>query len=195
MPTLATLNQQARGDVLIMPAPNPTVSSGAGAVLREAAATGNVKLLKALRKVGVSVWEADQTATAAVHLAASYGQQRTFEHLCDVPPPEWPEDSRAKLVGSTHAFMTLRNTDNKRALDFIFESGSTKLARLTRGDASDEEMKILREEQPEALNWTVCHGSNQSRTEGTAALHAQAHSALPGPTDRYRTQISRVQSS
>ena len=142
-----------------MPAPNPTVSSGAGAVLREAAATGNVKLLKALLDVGVSVWEADATATTAVHLAAQHGQEATFELLWKMPPPKWPEDSqRAKLLEPTLAFLALRNNDNKRALDYIFESGSTKLARMTRGDASDVEMclKTLEKESPEALQWTVC---------------------------------------
>ena len=143
----------ARGEVLVMPFPNPTVSSGAGAVLREAAATGNLKLLKALLDVGVSVWEADPTATTAVHLAARNGQEETFDLLWRVPPKE--DVARSKLVGPTMAFVTLRNNDSKRALDFIFESGSAKLARLTRGDASDEELKKLKEEEPEALKWTV----------------------------------------
>jgi ankyrin repeat protein len=144
--------QIARGEVLISPAPNPTVSSGAGALLREAAATGNVELLQALLDVGVSVWEADPTATTAVHLAASNRQEKTFELLWKVEPTDDP--LRVKLVGPTLVHLTLRNNDYKRPLDFIFESGSSKLARMTRPDALDEEMKLLEETEQAALKWT-----------------------------------------
>ena len=145
----------AGGEVLIMPAPNPTVSSGAGALLREAAATGNVKLLEALLDVGVSVWEADNTATTAVHLAAQTGEEDTFKLLWSRPnPPKKPPpqaELRTKLVGPTLTFMR-RNTDGKRALDYIFQNGHPMLARVTRGAASDQERKKL-EEEPE--EWTV----------------------------------------
>jgi hypothetical protein len=143
----------ARGEVLISPAPNPIVSSGAGAVLREAAATGNVKLLQALLDVGVSVWEADPTATTAVHLAARNRQEETFGLLWKVEPKGEP--LRVKLVKPTLVHLTLRNNDYKRALDFIFESGSSKLARMTRPDALDEEMKLLEDTDHAALKWTV----------------------------------------
>jgi hypothetical protein len=148
----------ARGEVLIMPAPNPTISSGAGALLREAAAAGNVKLLEALLDVGVSVWEADDTATTAVHLAAQNGQEETFKLLWSRPnPPKKPlpkAEERAELVGPTLTF-TRPNSDGKRALNFIFENGRSKLARMTRAGVSDMEMERLEEEEPEALKWTV----------------------------------------
>jgi len=158
----------ARGEVLIMPAPNPNVSSGAGALLREAAAAGNVKLVEALLDVGVSVWEADNTATTAVHLAAQNGQEDTFRLLWSRPKPRkkpLPKvELRAVLVGPTLTFMR-KNTDGKRALDYIFENGHPMLARVTRGAVSDVEMKTLREEEPVALTWTVqCHRSNQDQS-------------------------------
>ena len=155
----------ARGEVLIMPAPNLNVSSGAGALLREAAAAGNVKLLEALLDVGVSVWEADNTATTAVHLAAQNGQEDTFKLLWSLPnPPKKPlpqAELRAVLVGPTLTFLRY-NTDGKRALDFIFQKGHPMLARVTRGAVSDVEMGKLEKEEPEALTWTVwCRRSNQ----------------------------------
>ncbi len=136
--------QVARGEVLILPSPNPYVNSGAGALLREAAATGNVKLLKALLNVGVSVWEADHNATTAVHHAAEEGHAGAFELL-------WQLDNPPDKPTKTHL---LRNTRGKRALDFIFENGHTMLARITRGSTSDEEMKQLGAEEPGALEWT-----------------------------------------
>ena len=156
----------ARGEVLIMPAPNPGISSGAGALLREAAAAGNVKLLEALLDVGVSVWEADNTATTAVHLAAQNGEEETFKLLWRRPnPPKKPlpqVELRAKLDGPTLTFLR-KNTNDKRALDFIFENGHPMLARVTRGAASDMEMEKLKEEEPAALKWTVrCRRSNQN---------------------------------
>ena len=148
----------ARGEVLIMPAPNPTIPSGAGMLLREAAAAGNVKLLEALLDVGVSVWEADDTATTAVHLAAQYGQEETFKLLWSRPnPPKKPlpqAEERAELVGPTSTFMR-PNNDGKRALDHIFENGHPMLARMTRPGVSDVEIKRLEKEEPEALKWTV----------------------------------------
>ena len=147
----------ARGEVLIMPAPNPNVSSGAGALLREAAAAGNVKLLEALLDVGVSVWEADNTATTAVHLAAQNGQKDTFKLLWSLPnPPKKPlpqAELRAVLVGPTPTFMRY-NTDGKRALDFIFQKGHPMLARVTRGAVTDVEMQKLEKEEPEFLALT-----------------------------------------
>ena len=158
----------ARGEVLIMPAPNPGVSSGAGALLREAAAAGNVKLVEALFDVGVSVWEADNTATTAVHLAAQNGEEETFKLLWSRPnPPKKPlpqAELRAVLVGQTLTFMR-KNNDGKRALDYIFEHGHPMLARVTRGTVSDVEMRKLKEEEPEALTWTVwCRRSNQHQS-------------------------------
>ena len=148
----------ARGELLIMPFPNPTISSGAGALLREAAAAGNVKLLEALLDVGVSVWEADDTATTAVHLAAQNGQEETFKLLWSRPnPPKKPlaqAEERAELVGPTLTF-TRPNSDGKRALYLIFENGRSKLARVTRPGVSDVEMERLEKEEPEALKWTV----------------------------------------
>ena len=148
----------ARGELLIMPSPNPTIPSGAGALLREAAAAGNVKLLEALLDVGVSVWEADETATTAVHLAAQNGQEETFKLLWSRPnPPKKPlpqAEERAELVGPTSTFLR-HNNDGKRALDHIFENGHPMLARMTRPGVSDVEIKRLKEEEPEALNWTV----------------------------------------
>ena len=155
----------ARGEVLIIPAPSPNVSSGAGALLREAAAAGNVKLVETLLDVGVSVWEADNTATTAVHLAAQNGEEDTFRLLWSRPKPRkkpLPKaELRAPLVGPTLTFMR-KNNDGKRALDYIFENGHPMLARVTRNAVSDVEMKKLREEEPEALTWTVwCRRSNQ----------------------------------
>ena len=155
----------ARGEVLIMPAPNPNVSSGAGALLREAAAAGNVKLLEALLDVGVSVWEADHTATTAVHLAAQSGQEAAFKLLWsrDNPPkkPLPQHELRAVLDGPTRTFMRANN-HGKRALDFIFQNGHPLLARVTRSGVSDDEMQKLEEEEPKALTWTVwCRRSNQ----------------------------------
>jgi len=155
----------ARGKVLIMPAPNPNVSSGAGALLREAAAAGNVKLLEALLDVGVSVWEADHTATTAVHLAAQSGQEAAFKLLWsrDNPPkkPLPQHELRAVLDGPTRTFMRANN-HGKRALDFIFQNGHPLLARVTRSGVSDKEMQKLEEEEPKALTWTVwCRRSNQ----------------------------------
>ena len=148
----------ARGELLIMPAPNPTIDSGAGALLREAAAAGNVKLLEALLDVGVSVWEADDTATTAVHLAAQNGQEETFKLLWSRPnPPKKPlpqAEERAKLVGPTSTFLR-HNNDGKRALDHIFANGHPMLARVTRGAVSDVEMARLEKEEPEAIKLTV----------------------------------------
>ena len=148
----------ARGELLIMPAPNPTISSGAGALLREAAAAGNVKLLEALLDVGVSVWEADDTATTAVHLAAQNGQEETFKLLWSRPnPPKKPlpqAEERAELVGPTSTF-TRFNNDGKRALDHIFANGHPMLARVTRAAVSDVEMARLENEEPEAIKLRV----------------------------------------
>ena len=129
-----------------------------GALLREAAAAGNVKLLEALLDVGVSVWEADDTATTAVHLAAQNGQEETFKLLWSRPnPPKKPlpqAEERAELVGPTSTFMRFNN-DGKRALDHIFENGHPMLARMTRPGVSDVEMERLEKEEPEAFKWTV----------------------------------------
>ena len=148
----------ARGELLIMPAPNPTIDSGAGALLREAAAAGNVKLLEALLDVGVSVWEADDTATTAVHLAAQNGQEETFKLLWSRPnPPKKPlpqAEERAELVGPTSTF-TRFNNDGKRALDHIFANGHPMLARVTRAAVSDVEMARLENEEPEAIKLRV----------------------------------------
>ena len=148
----------ARGELLIMPAPNPTIDSGAGALLREAAAAGNVKLLEALLDVGVSVWEADDTATTAVHLAAQNGQEETFKLLWSRPnPPKKPlpqAEERAELVGPTSTF-TRFNNDGKRALDHIFANGHPMLARVTRAAVSDVEMARLENEEPEAIRLRV----------------------------------------
>ena len=93
------------------------------------------------------------TATTAVHLAAHNRQEETFNLLWKVQPKDDPK--RVKLVGPTPIHSTLRNNDYKRPLDFIFESGSTTLARIPRPSASDEEMKLLEKEEPEAFDWTV----------------------------------------
>ena len=148
----------ARGELLIMPAPNPTIDSGAGALLREAAAAGNVKLLEALLDVGVSVWEADDTATTAVHLAAQNGQEETFKLLWSRPnPPKKPlpqAEERAELVGPTMTFLR-HNNDGKRALDHIFANGHPMLARVTRAAVSDVEMARLEKEEPDAIKLRV----------------------------------------
>lgn len=163
----------ARGELLIMPAPNPTISSGAGALLREAAAAGNVKLLEALLDVGVSVWEADDAATTAVHLAAQNGQEETFKLLWSRPnPPKKPlplAEERAELFGPTLTFQR-PDSDGKRALNHIFENGRSKLARVTRAGVSDKEVERLKEEEPEALKWTVqSRRSNQPPASAWAA--------------------------
>ena len=127
-------------------------------LLREAAAAGNVKLLEALLDVGVSVWEADDMATTAVHLAAQYGQEETFKLLWSRPnPPKKPlpqAEERAELVRPTLTFMR-PNKDGKRALDGVLENGHSMLARGLRAPVSDKEMERLKEEEPEALKWTV----------------------------------------
>ena len=143
-------------------------------MLREAAATGNVKLVQALLDVGVSVWEADSTATTAVHLAAKNGQEETFKLLWSLPnPPKKPlpeAEKRAVLVGPTESFL-MRNMEGRRALDFIFDERHSRLARVTRPAAIDKEMKILEDETPEALKWTVwCHRSNYLPDGGLGLL-------------------------
>ena len=149
--------QLAKGEVLMLPRENEKVNSGPGALLREAAATGNTVVIEALigKKIEgpnvkitgemlVSPFEADEQGTLAVHEAAENGHVDAFRLL-------------EKLGGvqkqPVNAFL-LRDKKGKRALDHIMENGHVDLARIGRPAQSDLEMKDVELNDPEALRWS-----------------------------------------
>ena len=151
--------QVAKGEVLLMPRVNPRVPSGAGALLREAAATGNDKLLKALLEAGVSVFEADHTATTAVHVAAEHGHVGAFKLLFNA----------MKQGGERQDALDQRNLNGKRVTDIYLESGHVPLARVVKPSESDQHIARLQKEEPEALEWMDRFSdSPEHQTEGQA---------------------------
>ena len=95
-------------------------------------------------------------------------------------------------VEPTLVHLTLRNNDYKRALDFIFESGSSKLARMTRPDALDEEMKLLEDTGHAALKWTVRSQIRTLRLLGpTELLSLRSSPDLTGRMNCSRSSAKR----
>ena len=90
----------------------PVGSGGVGGLLRAAAAAGSAMMVRSLLDAGVSPFEADSTATQALHLAAKGGHVHVFQMI----------GAAAKAAGTCKppAFLTY-NMEYRRPLDFMIQ--------------------------------------------------------------------------
>ena len=105
----------------------PFGTGGSGVLLRAAAERGSCRLVKKLLDAGVSVFEAEPSATTALHLAAN-GTTELHAHTC-------------KLLVDAKADIFLPNMDGFRAYDISVVTGATQVRLALKPSAADEETR------------------------------------------------------
>jgi ankyrin repeat protein len=98
-------------------------SGGAGALLRAAAAQGSLPLLEALLAAGVSVFEADQDCSTALHCAAARGHA----HTC-------------KALMAARADPSTKSMREHSAVDLATSSAHSAVLRVFNPSPSDKDM-------------------------------------------------------